>query len=116
MKLPHAAEAVVPQGKIADYLLSFEHPAGRFKASFFARFGFTGASWQTLARALTRHAEEHEIAESDDTAFGTRYAVDGALDAPDGRRPWVRVVWFVERGATAPRLVTAYPLRKGAER
>ena len=116
MKLPNAAQAVVPQGKVTGYLLTTAHPVGRFKAHFFSGFGFTPESWRTLAWALLRHAEEHEVAGSDGTECGTRYAVDGPLEAPDGRWPRVRVVWFVERGEAAPRLVTAYPVRKGQER
>jgi hypothetical protein len=116
VRLPGLAKAVVPEEKILGYLLSASHPVGRFKARFFAGLGFTRGSWQALAQALLTHAEEHEIAESDDTEFGTRYAVDGPIETPEGRRPRVRVVWFVERGGAAPRLVTAYPLREGRER
>jgi len=29
---------------------------------------------------------------------------------PIGRRPKVRVVWFIEMSGTQPRLVTAYPI------
>jgi len=38
--------------------------------------------------------------------------VDGALAAPDGRRPRVRVIWFIETSEDVPHLVTAYPLEK----
>jgi hypothetical protein len=66
-----------------------------------------------FAAALRRHAAEHAVVETEDTPFGTSYVVEGALAAPDGRMPRVRVIWFVERGETIPRLVTAYPA-KGA--
>ncbi len=109
MKLPGLGNAVVPQDKVEGYLLSLTHPVGRFKARFFARSGFSAGSWQALADALLRHAEANEVARSDDTEFGTRYTVEGPLEAPDGTRPRIRVIWFVERGRAAPRLVTAYP-------
>ena len=109
MKLPHLGNAVVTQDKVEGYLLSLTHPVGRFKARFFARFGFSAGFWEALADALLRHAEANEVVESDDTELGTRYTVEGPLEAPDGRRPMVRVVWCVERDETAPRLVTAYP-------
>ena len=67
------------------------------------------SAWETLAQALVRHAATYDIVESEDTGFGTRYTVEGGLESPDGRRPAVRVVWFVELGESAPRLVTAYP-------
>ena len=41
-----------------------------------------------------------------------RYAIDGPLESPDGRNPLVRTVWMLEKGSTAPRLITAYPLEE----
>ncbi|MEK7270317.1 MAG: DUF6883 domain-containing protein [Planctomycetota bacterium] len=31
------------------------------------------------------------------------------MHAPDGRTPSIRAVWFIERGETNPRFVTAFP-------
>lgn len=115
MKLPHAEQAAIPQRKVTEYLLSRTHPDGRHKAAYFASFGFTLDTWETLADALRRHAAEHDVVETEATSFGTSYTVEGGLQAPDGRTPQVRVIWFVETGETIPRLVTAYPL-KGAKR
>ena len=109
MKLPSLENAVVPRGKVEGYLLSYTHATGRHKAEFFSRFGFTTDRWELLAEALVRHAAVNQVMKVDDSEFGTRYTIEGPLDAPDGRRASVRVVWFVERGETAPRLVTAYP-------
>lgn len=115
MLLPNVEQAVVPHRKVAEYLLSSTHPIGRSKAAFFGSFGFTAAAWEALAEALKDHATHHPIVETEQTGFGTSYTVEGALRTPDGRMPLIRVVWFIESGETAPRLVTAYPL-KGAER
>jgi len=68
--------------------------------------------WEVLAAALRAHATTHGVVESAATAFGVRYIVEGELDAPDGRRPVVRVVWFIRRGRDVPELVTAYPVRR----
>ncbi len=113
MKLPNHEQATVSQRKITDYLLSSTHRDGRSKATFFHRFGFSANAWDVFAAALRRHAADHAVVEIEDTPFGTSYTVEGTLTAPDGRTPRVRVVWFVERGETIPRLVTAYPA-KGA--
>lgn len=56
------------------------------------------------------HVVEHEVTNSQDPPFGTRYTVEGELTTPQGRRPLVRVVWFVDEAASVPRFVTAYPL------
>jgi len=47
-----------------------------------------------------------------ETAFGSSYVVDGALQTPSGGTPAVRVVWFLETGHNVPYLVTAYPLER----
>ena len=110
MKLPNFERAIIPREKITGYLLSPSHTDGRSKAAFFARFGFTVASWQTLAGALLRHAETHEVAKIEvSPPFGTRYVIEGNLETPDGRAPLVRVVWFIDIDEEIPRLVTAYP-------
>lgn len=113
MKLPYADAAITPEPKVTEYLLSLTHPAGRSKAAYFMRFGFDRAQWQVFASALRRHAAEHDVVETDDTPYGRSYTVEGPLSAPDGRAPQVRVVWFIETGQTAPRLVTVYPLKRG---
>lgn len=110
MKLRNADKATIASAKVLDYLLAEAHPHGRHKAAFFTRFGFSRDAWQTLASALVRHAGEHEVDRAEDSRFGTRYIIDGVVTAPDGRRPLIRVIWFVETGEDIPRFVTAYPL------
>lgn len=115
MKLPGVSNAIVPPTKITEYLLSQAHPTGQRKAIFFRRCGFAAENWRSLATALIYHAQQHEVAAIAETRFGTKYIIDGELDTPSATEPEVRVVWFVEKGETAPRLVTAYP-RQGAKR
>ncbi len=113
--LPDAQLAIVEERKIADYLLSVSHPAGRAKAAFLRRHGFTPADWTVLRDALLSHARSVPVISAADTAFGRKYILEGPLAAPDGRAPRIRTVWFIEIGETAPRFVTAYPVR-GARR
>jgi hypothetical protein len=110
MKLPNVDKAIIRRAKIVDYLLSPTHRDGRGKAGFFTRFGFTADAWEMLAEALRLHATECDIVKIEVTPFGTRYVIEGALNAPDGRRPQVRVIWFIEMGSDTPHLATAYPL------
>ncbi len=112
MKLPNLPEAVAPQTKLVEYLLSPSHPYGRHKAAFFAGFGFRPDSPEALASALLEHATRHEIAAVEHTHFGTRYVIEGPLPTPDGRTPLVRVVWFIRNGEVIPKLATAYPVRR----
>lgn len=114
MKLPGLEKAAVPERKVREYLLSRTHPGGRAKAAFFLGLGFRSGNWRELGKALLRHAAEHEVAACEESRFGTRYVIDGRLNTPGGKHPVVRVIWFVDRGAGEPRLVTAYPGRQGA--
>ena len=110
MKLPHAAKAIVERDKIEGYLLNTEHLIGASKAHFFAHFGFSVEKWEQLAQALLVHGQTHEVKRVRETSFGPRYEVEGALKTPAGREPLVRSVWQFDKGAVAPRLITAYPL------
>ena len=102
--------AVVDEGKIVDYLLSTQHPAGRSKARFFAQFGFERESWNILADALKEHARINPVALVAATQFGVKYTIDGPIETPTGSRPNIRSIWIVEPGEPSPRLVTAHPL------
>jgi hypothetical protein len=110
MQLANRQHAVVPREKVVDYLLSLSHRDGRPKAVFFGRFGFSADNWQALADALIRHANDHEVARTEDSPFGTRYVVEGIMAMADGRDAFVRSIWFIDTGAEVPRFVTAYPL------
>ncbi len=109
MKLPNYEQAIVPQAKITEYLLSLSHEDGRSKARFFLSFGFSLERWQTLAGALLAHAANYEVAKIEPSPFGLRYVIEGIISAPDGRTPHIRVVWFIETEKDRPRFVTAYP-------
>lgn len=111
MKLPNVQVAVVPERKIAGYLLSAVHLRGRHKARYFEKYGFTAAEWVVLATALRVHAEEHEVASTNDNRFGTWDTIKGTLRTPSGQRPYVRSIGFIDAGSVVPRFVSAYPLK-----
>src|SRR4051794_25027705 len=96
MMLPNAHLAVVEQEKVTGYLLNAEHAYGKSKARFFNQFGFTLPDWEMLAKALCEHGRLHPVSKTKDTFFGSRFEVDGELNAPDGRAPRVRTVWQVD--------------------
>ena len=109
-KLPNPDKLVVEREKIVDYFLNPAHRYGASKARFFADFGFRLEEWERLAEALREHGRTHDVARTRETGFGTRYALEGELNTPSGRRPRVRTVWQLDEGAVAPRLISAYPL------
>ena len=112
MKLPGVENAKVGETKIVRYLLSTTHRAGKSKAAFFMEFGFSAERWEDLDRALRQHAMDNEIALEQRTSFGTRYVIDGLLQAPDGRSLNIRAAWFIDNEGDAPRFITAHLLRR----
>ena len=113
LPLPNAHMASVSQDKILLYLLAENHPAGRSKANFFLRHGFSPSAWQSLRDALIELAQKGTISTAVETEFGWKYSVEGDLRVPMGPSPRIRTVWFVSRGETVPCLVTAYPVQGG---
>lgn len=114
-KLPNIDAAIVEDAKLVDYLLDPTHHRGAAKARFLAGFGFSSARPDEAREAFLEHAHRHDVADSQQTPFGTIYEIDGALPSPDGRDPVVRVVWMQDIGAAAPRLITMIP-RQGRTR
>ncbi len=114
-RLPNAEQAHTDKAKVAGYLLDPEHPRNEGKAEFFFRHGFAREAWEVLTEALLHHAREGELAETQEGLYGAKYVVEGPIRSPDGRGPRVRSIWIVESGtgSLAPRLVTAYPKRRG---
>lgn len=110
MKLPNPDKLIVDREKIVDYLLNPAHRYGASKAKFFMEFNFGVGEWERLAKALREHGWTHEVARVSETGFGPRYVVEGDLNTPSGRHPRVRTVWQMDKGAIAPRLISAYPL------
>lgn len=109
MTLPNAERAIVPREKLVGYLLSKDHPIGRYKAQVLAGCGYNIATVDTFASGLMEIAREGELTNSIETQFGWKYTVDGMLPC-SGKDPLrLRTVWIVEKAADARRLVTAYP-------
>ena len=111
MRFSNAGRLRVDRNKVVDYLLSARHPDGRSKSAFFSSFGFDAEYWEGFAEALREHGARHEVADIRESDYGTLYIVDGIMETPDGRNPYVRTVWIIDEGNAEPRLVTAHPLR-----
>lgn len=101
----------VPDAKIFKYLLKRDHVDGGWKARFFHGFGFGTEAPDVLAGALLSHAVPENLTREGVTPLGDRKLVfEGSIVAPNGRKPWVRMVWRIDRDGTA-QFVTAIPLR-----
>jgi len=110
MKLPNGNAATVDSVKLRSYLLSLTHPAGKSKARFFRRVGFSQSNIGLLAQCLLDVARTAEVTVATRTAYGMKYVVDGLLPTPSGDQVSLRTIWIVEREDARPRFVTAYPM------
>jgi len=109
VRLPSAERAIVQQAKVCDYLLSMNHPIGRFKAAFFGALGYTIEHWERLQADLLQLAQSGKAVPGQRSLYGQKYEVRGTLVGPSGRRGDLVTVWIVLHGETYPQLVTAFP-------
>jgi hypothetical protein len=108
MLLPNRDRAYVPESKLIGYLLSETHTVGKSKAKFFRGLGFDEANAAALGQELLSIAQTEAVAEVVHSSYGSKYVVDGLLEAPN-RTVKVRTVWIIELEDARPRFVTAYP-------
>ena len=109
MKLPNAEHAVVDESKVRDYLLSLEHPVGRFKARVFRAAGYDHQNWWRLQDDLLALAQTMDVTQTTEDQFGRRFIGRGQLAAPAGQPLTIVTVWLIPSRSAAPRLITAYP-------
>jgi hypothetical protein len=108
MKFSDTSNAIIAEEKITNYLLSHEHPTGRFKAQFFNTLDFEQANWKLLERALRDLLiEEAELLET--TEWGEKYAIRSEIQGPNGKSARIVSIWIILLTDKHPRFVTAYP-------
>jgi hypothetical protein len=107
--LPNADDAVIDPAKLRDYLLSTEHPLGRFKARFFGALGFSADRWEELESALRTQHLTQEAHAAAGASGGQKFTIRAILIGPNGQSASVVSVWFTRAGEAVPRFVTAYP-------
>jgi hypothetical protein len=109
MNYPSFKDAVIPVEKLTNYLLSLDHPIGRWKAKFFRSIGFNETNVDTLREALRRIAQDGKVKEAVSSSFGKKYVIEGSVMAPNGGVTVLCTVWILGSGEDRPRFVTAYP-------
>jgi hypothetical protein len=105
VKLPLAERAIVDASNVRDYLLSPEHPVGRFKARVFGAVGYNQGDWSRLQRDFLALAITMEVKLTASDEHGRRFAGTGNLAAPNGWLLPVTTIWIIRSGEGAPRFV-----------
>jgi hypothetical protein len=108
VKLPNADRAIIKTEKLLNYILSTDHPEGKFKAAFFRKFGYQSSNWESLEKDFRKLILSHHTADVETAEYGTKYVVEGSLASPSGETIQVVTVWVILKGENVPRFVTAY--------
>lgn len=95
--------------KVRDYLLSVEHPIGRFKAAFFSELGYSRSTWPKLLDDLETLAREQEATPGATSKYGQKFEIRSILKGPSGREATLISVWMVRTDEDFPRFITAFP-------
>ncbi|MGB8700716.1 MAG: DUF6883 domain-containing protein [Thermosynechococcaceae cyanobacterium] len=111
MTLPHREKAFIQPQKLTGYLLSETHEIGPSKAKLLRAFGFNDNNATLLQQELLKIAYTQDVQEIIPTPHGTKYVLDGTIQAPNGRSLQLRTVWIIDIDQTSPRFVTARPLK-----
>jgi hypothetical protein len=107
-----AKDAIIPDEKLRNYVLSLAHPDGRAKAQFLTRLGYSEGDSQRLASDLREQHLNHEAVTGKPSLYGQKYEILAPLTGPNGASAWVRTVWIVRTGERSARLVTLIPEEK----
>jgi len=109
VKLPNADSAIIEPAKLRDYLLSPEHPWGRYKAHFFESLGYSQNDWRQLEADLRRQHLPLDTRPGQPSPFGQKFEILASIRGPLGKIAMVLSVWIVRNGESVPRFVTATP-------
>ena len=109
MGLPNSENAVIDDVKVRDYLLSPEHPVGRFKAVFFNALGYSRDEWEVLRAQLLELARSGTAIPQPPGPYGQKFELPGTINGPAGRAASITTVWIIRAAEDFPRFVTAFP-------
>ena len=108
MELPNRHLAYVPEAKITRYLLDLNHPDGWGKAQEFRKRGYDDSNVATMITDLIGVAQTQPVSEVVTTQYGIKYVIYGVIQPPIGEDLLILSVWQIDRGRSAPRLLSAY--------
>ncbi|SRR6266567_4941246 len=108
MKLPRPDQAIIDIVKLRDYSLNPHHPEGKHKARVFAAsLGFSARDAEKLRSIIFAAVLTEDATAGATDEHGERYVVDFETQGLRGMVT-IRTAWIIDRGETAPRLVSCY--------
>ena len=110
--MPRVTRLTIPQDKIENYLLNFNHPKGWSKAKFFLAKGFIKSQPDVLGSALAIQAIKGWPGDELRVPGATKHRVTGPIVCPDGTTADILTVWQADDGSTSASFITARPVRR----
>src|SRR3954447_26682132 len=104
MKLPNAANAIIEEAKLIDYLLNANHRRGGSKAKLLISLGYSAQNWRRLDDDIRKQQLAADIVEQRESAWGQRYDIVAPLTGPSGDTVMFHSIWQIDLGSDLPRL------------
>lgn len=108
MKLPNAAKAVIPEGKLEDYCLNPFHPDGKHKAKVFRKaLGITQENSVKLKKLILQSAKFGEVTKEQENDFGKIYRVEYEVEGLN-QKEILCTLWIVLKRENIPYLTSSF--------
>lgn len=101
--------AKIPDEKLTEYALNFEHPTGKEKAKAFKEaLGYTKESYTDLKTKILDSFDEKELVYKREDKYGKRYEQIMQITGPNGKTANVLTAWSKDNDNAEPRLTSIY--------
>ena len=101
--------AKIPDEKLTEYALNFEHPTGKEKAKAFKEaLGYTKESYTDLKTKILDSFDEKELVYKREDKYGKRYEQIMQITGPNGKTANVLTAWIKDNDNADPRLTSIY--------
>ena len=101
--------AKIPDEKLTEYALNFEHPTGKEKAKAFKEaLGYTKESYTDLKTKILDSFDEKELVYKREDQYGKRYEQIMQITGPNGKTANVLTAWIKDNDNAEPRLTSIY--------
>nr|DAI69726.1 MAG TPA: minor capsid protein [Caudoviricetes sp.] len=101
--------AKIPDEKLTEYALNFEHPIGKEKAKAFKEaLGYTKESYTDLKTKILDSFDEKELVYKREDKYGKRYEQIMQITGPNGKTANVLTAWIKDNDNAEPRLTSIY--------
>lgn len=107
MRLP--SDSLIAQEKLTEYLLRWRPEDD--KSAYLGQAGYTAENAVRLMADIREQLMPLEAELIENTEYGPKFSVAGALTGPNGRALHVVTIWMTENATGQTKFITLYPDR-----